>query len=308
MSRVVLVHGGALSKTEYEDGTLAAARRGLDVLRHGESPLEAVVAACIVMEDDARFNAGTGSNLRFDGETVEMDAACTDSDGRFGGVSCLRDVRNPILVARAVLDTPHVLLSGEGAIAFARKLGHKPYDVRTDEARKKFRKLRDQVCQDEHSRSDCEWRVRTLEKAWNYPRPFEEVFASRAEERKGRSGASDTIGAVATDGKRFAAAASTGGTIATLHGRVGDTPLPGCGVEAGPLGAIACTGNGDHLARRKLATKLYRMLEEGLTAEQVKEKAFSMFEDHVDLGVIILTKEGHAAATNREMAWSVAKE
>src|SRR5204863_9005046 len=100
-----------------------AAEAARAVLAAGGEALAAALAATVVLEDDPRFNAGTGSNLRLDGRLIEMDASVMASDGRFGAVACVQRVKNPILVAARVMETPHLLLVGEGATAFARRTG-----------------------------------------------------------------------------------------------------------------------------------------------------------------------------------------
>ncbi len=102
------------------------ARAGFEILRAGGSALDAATAAVVVLEDDPRFNAGTGSALTVDGE-VECDASVMCGDGRAGAVGALRDVKNPIRLARLVMEkTPHVLLVGAGAAAFAAECGLTP--------------------------------------------------------------------------------------------------------------------------------------------------------------------------------------
>lgn len=117
---VLVTHGGAGGPRENSDACERAGDAGLRALAEGGNALSAAVAATVVLEDDPRLNAGTGSNLRLDGETIEMDAAVMTGDARFGAVAAIQRVRNPVEVARAVLDTPHLLLAGEGATRFAR--------------------------------------------------------------------------------------------------------------------------------------------------------------------------------------------
>lgn len=130
----ILVHGGA-GQWSREDAELAvagvarAAGIGWRALEHGAAALEAVVEAVVALEDDALFNAGTGSVLNAHGE-VEMDASVMDGESlAAGGVACIRSVRNPVLVARRVLEaTDCVLIAGPAATAFAREQGHAEYD------------------------------------------------------------------------------------------------------------------------------------------------------------------------------------
>ncbi|MDB5962350.1 MAG: L-asparaginase, partial [Massilia sp.] len=122
----ILVHGGAGASMQDLDGCQVAARVGLSVLQANGEGLDAVVQAVMALENDGRFNAGSGSVVALDGMTIEMDAAVMDTRGRLGAVTCVRDVRNPVLLARAVADTPHRLLAGEGAQRFAAVRGLAP--------------------------------------------------------------------------------------------------------------------------------------------------------------------------------------
>ncbi len=135
----IVVHGGAGAPSKWSNGCLRAAEAGMAALEHGASAVEAVVKATVILEDDPRFNAGTGCVLREDGKTVEADAGLMDSTARIGGVTTLRDVKNPILVAEKVLETRHILLSGEGAAAFAQTLGLKNGNPPTGRAIAKFK-------------------------------------------------------------------------------------------------------------------------------------------------------------------------
>ncbi|HWH08365.1 MAG TPA: isoaspartyl peptidase/L-asparaginase, partial [Candidatus Thermoplasmatota archaeon] len=128
---VALAHGGAENDPAHADGPRRAAQAARDAMRAGGTALDAVVEAVRLLEDDPRFNAGTGSNLRLDGRTVHMDACVLDSAGRLAIVIGLHDVRNPVLVARDLLATPHRALAGPGATRFARRMGHAPHDPRT---------------------------------------------------------------------------------------------------------------------------------------------------------------------------------
>jgi beta-aspartyl-peptidase (threonine type) len=146
MSWAVVVHGGA---GEWDParhdaalaGTRAAAALAARDLQEGRSALDAAVAAVVALEDDPLFNAGTGSVLNRDGD-VEMDASvATGHDLGFGAVAALRRVRNPILVARKVLEcSGHVLLAGEGALRFAREQGFEDYDPATTQARAEWQR------------------------------------------------------------------------------------------------------------------------------------------------------------------------
>src|SRR5512135_1657580 len=121
----IVVHGGAGTPEDYADGCRKACDQGFEMLGAGRSSLDAVIEAVRMLEDDGRFNAGSGAALRIDGKTTEMDAALMDSAGSVGIVMNVRHIRNPILLARAVLDTPHLAMAGRGAEMLAREAGLK---------------------------------------------------------------------------------------------------------------------------------------------------------------------------------------
>lgn len=297
MAWKVLAHCGAGSfDTKDRDGAEAGAAAGLNALQRGGSPLDAVVAATVALEDDPRFNAGTGSNLRLDGKSIEMDAAVMTDDGRFGAVACIERVKNPVLVARDLLDTPHNLLAGRGATAYARTRGHRDHDPLTSTATAKFERVQRMLQTGDLEPGWCEWDPVELQKHWNFDIPMREAI-----------GPSDTVGAVATDGTHFAAALSTGGTISTLLGRVGDVPLPGCGLHAGPAGAVCVTGDGDHLARARLAGRVYEWMEHDKPAADCVTDAIALFAPEVAVGLLVLTPRDHAGGSNLKMAWALAE-
>ena len=132
---VILVHGGAGTISDFAKaerviaGVKEAAKKGYQVLRSGGSVVDAVQAAVELMEDNEVFNAGRGSYLTLDGE-VEMDASfMVGSDLSAGAVTVVKDIKNPIALARLVMEkTGHVLLAGEGAKRFAVDQGVKPLE------------------------------------------------------------------------------------------------------------------------------------------------------------------------------------
>jgi len=113
----------------------------------------------------------------------------------------------------------------------------------------------------------------------------------------------DTVGSVAWDGRTFSCALSSGGTAAALRGRVGDVPLPGCGLYAGPRGAVAATGDGEHIARSLLARRAYAELEKSRDPEHTVEWALKELADGVDVGIIVVNHEGFAGRARHGMAW-----
>ncbi|MDB5934133.1 MAG: L-asparaginase, partial [Massilia sp.] len=201
----IVVHGGAGGSSSQDDGCRAAAESGMRAFAGGGDALDAVVAAVVVMENDPRFNAGTGAALGLDGKTAELDASVMDTRGRLGAVACLQSVRNPVLVARDVADSPHCLLCGEGALQFARLMGHSYHDCVTERARKE----NSEVLQQLREKGQVQKGVPNEDFAryWNYasPRPM-----------AGSIGC-DTVGAVARGpGNHFAVAGSTGGSAPSL--------------------------------------------------------------------------------------------
>src|SRR5512133_908232 len=198
-----VVHGGAGSPRARMDGTDPAAVKALATLKAGGSALEAALAGVVVLENDPRFNAGTGANIRLDGKTIQMDAACMDgATGGFGAVAAIERVKNPVLVARKVMDTPHLLIVGEGATRFARAMGFPDYDPTCAENKARFQRVQ-AILKGSDPRQLEAWKRYDWKKAWNFPTPLKEAL-----------GPSDTVGCVTRDAKgNFAAAISTGGDI-----------------------------------------------------------------------------------------------
>ncbi|MEQ1566781.1 MAG: isoaspartyl peptidase/L-asparaginase, partial [Myxococcota bacterium] len=204
---------------------------GARVLERGGTAVDAVESAVVALEEDPLFNAGRGAVLAADG-SIELDAAVMDGrDRRAGAVACVTTARNPIKLARAVMDhTPHVLLIAHGAEALARELGLE--------------------------RVDPEW-FRTPERAAH----LADVRA-RAEARPDVYG---TVGAVALDqAGHLAAATSTGGTVNKRPGRVGDSPIVGAGTFAwDETAAVSATGHGEPFIRLGVAARVSAWIEIG---------------------------------------------
>lgn len=262
--RAILTHGGAGTDLQDSDGPQSAAQAGMNLLKNGKSPLDAVVHSVKYLEDDPRFNAGIGSQIRADGTTIQMDASCMVSTGSFGAVACVEGIQNPIEIAQGVLlHSSHIFIVGDGARFFAEE--HKiPIKPLNKPSEKKVRPHRTTAC--------------------------------------------DTVGAVAFDGKTFAAALSSGGLENAALGRVGDVPLPGCGLFCGSVGAVACTGDGEFIALKILAKEVYSWLEHNMSPNEAAHKAMTLFDDFVDVGLIILTKNGFAANSRSGMAWAYLTE
>jgi beta-aspartyl-peptidase (threonine type) len=286
----IVVHGGAGAGRDLDDGCRKAADAAQVQLAQGKDALAAAVAAVVVLEDDERFNAGTGAALGMDGDTIEMDASVMDTRGKLGAVACLRSVKNPVLVARDVSGTPHCLLSGEGAQRFARLMGHAPYHLVTDKARREHRQMLDKLAGTEPAMPGAE--NDAFARFWNYAGspPF------RA------AGHCDTVGAVVRDTSgHFAVAGSTGGSAPSLLGRVGDTPIVGSGFYAGPEGAVAATGVGEYIIRHMLASTVYQWIAAGMDLGQALQRGIDLFPKDVDVGLIAVSRTGSGACSNAAM-------
>lgn len=287
---VIVVHGGAGASELDEDGCRAAARAGLEALPQGA--LAAAVAAVTVLEDDGRFNAGSGAVLCLDGKTVEMDAAVMDSLGALGAVACARHVKNPVRLAHAVSRTPHWLLAGEGAERLARTLGLPPSAPPGERALRRHGKLLERLrgAMPELPGVDNG----AFERFWNYQAPAPAAASS--------SPSCDTVGAVVRDASgAFAVACSTGGSAPSLLGRVGDTPIVGSGFYAGQAGAVAATGIGEHIVRHLLANTVYRWIEDGTPLAQALERGVGLFEPRIPVGLIAVSQTESGWRSNRDM-------
>jgi beta-aspartyl-peptidase (threonine type) len=291
-SVAIAVHGGAGSSRDTQDGCEAAARLGLLVLMDDGTALEAATNSVTAMEDDGRFNAGRGAAFRLDGRTVEMDAAVMDGAGTLGAVACIQHVKNPVLVARAVSQTPHWLLVGEGAERFAQQAGLAVAVPPSDEAKRSHDAMMRALLADNDASE-----LAPFARAWNFATPWDEAV---------RRYASGTVGAIARDSNgNFAVATSTGGSPPSLLGRVGDTPIVGCGFYAGASGAVAVTGIGEYIVRQLLAHRVYQWLEQGVPVQAALERGIALFNKSVDVGIIAINDTGAAARSNREMPWAM---
>lgn len=282
----VAVHGGAGSSEHDADGCVRAAQQAHAACAGGGLALAGAVAAVTALEDDGRFNAGSGSILGLDGLTIEMDAAVMDTRGALGSVACIQRVKNPVLVARDVAASPHRMLCGEGALRFARVGGHADYYQPSAKARDMHKALADSLGAD----------AGPYGMLWNYsgPPPAAARFAC------------DTVGAVVrgADG-HFAVAASTGGSAPALLGRVGDTPIIGSGFYAGVLGAVTVTGKGEQIVPHLLAHTVYQWLMQGIHLDQALQRGLDLFGPDDNIGIIAVTATQAGAAWSHEMPYAM---
>jgi beta-aspartyl-peptidase (threonine type) len=290
----LIVHGGAWDIPDNEAAPhLAGCRRALaagwEALTNGRSALDAVEVAVRIMEDDPTFDAGVGSVLNRDG-LVELDAAIMDGATlRSGAVAAVRGIRNPISLARRVLESEAALLVGRGAERFADTVG---IERCADE---------DMIVPRERARWEELCRLAAYRTPDAFQRPPGEVAGLRgivaggdhAPDQPGLriQHPGDTVGAVALDRYgNLAAAVSTGGTPFKLPGRVGDTPLIGAGLYADvQTGGCASTGWGESIIKVLLAKTATDFLGAGYAPIEAARAAIERLEQRVHgLGGVIL--------------------
>ncbi|MGE5372492.1 MAG: isoaspartyl peptidase/L-asparaginase family protein [Solirubrobacterales bacterium] len=276
---IVLVHGGVETPTsaKYMDGVRGAALCGYNALSKGV--LDAAEQAVNSLEDNPVFSAGTGSVLNATGE-AEMDAAIMDGEsGRCAAVAAIRMVRNPVSVARRVMEkTGYVLLAGDGAVEFARDEWFPPYNPVTEEQYK----------------------------AW--------VKGRKAQAAGNTSGfhtylglPMDTVGGLVCHRGRMAAASSTGGMFLKHPGRVGDTPVIGAGLYASKAGAAACTGHGERFIECTGAARAIWLLEQGASVEEAAKAVLERISAAGSVGgILVIDAKGRYTAMHNGRSMPVA--
>ncbi len=278
----LVIHGGAgtMDREALDARQEAAIRSELDkaldagyaVLREGGSALDAVIAAVALMEDSPYFNAGHGAVFNAEGVN-ELDAAIMDgAQQRAGAVAAVHTVRNPIRLARAVMErSRHVMLIGDGAEAFGRTQGIATVDPAYFRTEHRWKQLQDAKAR-EATRSAIPERYQI-----------------------------GTVGAVALDSKgRIAAGTSTGGMTNKRWGRVGDVPVIGAGTWADPECGVSATGWGEYFIRLAVAHDIcarvsYRGDSLQAAAEEVVMKRVPDLGGNG--GIIALDKQGNLALT-----------
>jgi len=235
----IAIHGGSgtIDRGEFSEERVGdiratlerAARSGHEVLAGGGTSLDAVTRAVLVLEDSPHFNAGRGAVFNAEGKN-ELDASIMDGATRkAGAVAAVHNVRNPVLLARAVMtDSEHVMLMGEGAEVFARQQG---------------------IAFEPDDYFHTEYRWQQLQRAKSGDQAGR-TFLSETPERW-----FSTVGAVALDRHgNLAAATSTGGMTNKRWGRVGDSPIIGAGTYADNRScAVSATGHGEFFIRATVA-------------------------------------------------------
>ena len=291
----IIIHGGAAPwaiaeerRQECVRGCEAAALAGYEVLKKGGSAFNAVEVAVNSLEDNPMFDAGHGSVMNAEGG-VEMDAIIVDGKTlNFGGVACVKNIANPISLARLVMErTDHVWLVGPGANHFAAEMGVKEVDPS---------ELVTKTAQEEY------------EAYYKYHSVVKDKFSSGVPSGQGGH---DTVGAVAIDiYGNLAAGTSTGGITLKRPGRMGDSPIIGCGASCdNTIGGVSATGHGESIARVTLAQRiLFNLSTCNGTAKDVAEEGLEFMRSKVGGhgGVVGVTKSGELfkAFTTKSMAWA----
>jgi beta-aspartyl-peptidase (threonine type) len=275
----IAIHGGAgvisratmtpEAETSYRRDLGEALDAGYAVLESGGTSMDAVIAAVKILEDSPLFNAGRGAVFSAEGIN-ELDAAVMDGQTlRAGAVAGVRHVRNPIELARLVMErSPHVLLTGKGAEDFALESG-----------------------------------LQLVPRSWFYTeRRWQQLEQARRGERLSAAdiGYYGTVGAVALDADgNLAAATSTGGTTNKKWGRIGDTPLIGAGTYADNGScAVSATGTGEFFIRGVISHEVSALMKyRGLGVEEAARTAIQgrLAAMGGDGGVIVVDREGNIA-------------
>jgi beta-aspartyl-peptidase (threonine type) len=277
----IAIHGGAgvidraqmapERETAYLAGLSAALDAGYAILERGGSSLDAVTEAVRLLEDDPQFNAGRGAVLTHNGE-AQLDASIMDGVGpRAGAVAGLRHVKNPIGLARLVMDrSPYVMLIGEGAEEFARQQGL-------------------ELVPNTYFRTP--YRQQELHRALQRERQSEQGTPAPGT-------ITGTVGAVALDrAGNLAAATSTGGTTNKRYGRVGDSPIIGAGTYANNEScAISATGSGEFFIRSVVAYDIHALVQyKQLSVEDAAKEVVQVKLKRAggDGGIIAIDRAGH---------------
>jgi beta-aspartyl-peptidase (threonine type) len=268
----LIVHGGAWdipadAIPECREGCRRALGAGWRVLASGGSSLDAVEAAIVELEDAPAFDAGIGSHLNRDGR-VQLDAIIMDGQSlKSGAVAAVGRTRNPIHLARRVLESSeHMMLVGAGAEQFASEQGMplcSPEELILERERAAWRR-----CSEGNHLSEFH-------------------FGHRH----------GTVGAVAFDSAaRIAAGTSTGGTCCKFPGRVGDSPLIGCGCYAdAESGGVSCTGWGEAIMKIVMAKAAADLLRWGKSPHAAAEDCVALLARRTQGtgGLILLDRQGH---------------
>ncbi len=274
------LHGGAGTlrrgdmnpelEQRYTAAMHTALTSGHAVLSKGGTALDAVTETVVSLEDSPLFNAGRGSVYNAEGRH-EMDASIMEGQTlQAGAVSLIHGIRNPIKLAREVMEkSDHVLLAGDGAMQYAQHLG---YTLEPDE-----------YFHDEYRYEQ-----------WQAVKGSDDFKLDHWDGQDEKYG---TVGAVALDlHGHLAAATSTGGMTNKKFGRIGDTPIIGAGTYADDrYAAISCTGSGEYFIRGVVAYDVISMMKYG--GQSLEQATKQVIEEHLsaiggDGGLISIDHEG----------------
>ena len=274
-------------------GVKKAATAGSDALKHGGSALDAVESAVMSMEDDDVFNAGLGSSLALD-KSIQMESSIMD--GRTlsaGAVGLLSNIRYPVHLARIIMEnTDHIFIVGRSAEKLAEVFNMERRDPNTELREGYWHELKDKAA---HGRIDYFPRLSKLLES--HPDLFN----------------LDTVGAVAVDkDSNVAAATSTGGISLKVPGRIGDSPLIGCGNYAdNEAGACSATGIGEIAIRLVLAKSTCDFMRAGQTPQEATEGSIREVNRRIpdaanQMGLVAVDSRGRvgAAHNSHHMCWS----
>lgn len=280
MQPKLIIHGGAGSSLKTKEA-IQAVRHSLykvidevyNLLLAGTNAGEAVIRGCQLLEDDPRFNAGTGSVLQSDGQ-IRMSAALMDGRyQRFSGVINVSRVQNPICLAQSLQDSPDRILSDYGAAELVRELKTPVYNALTETRLQ-------------------EW---LLERQENFERSMADVVAEKELVKPSEPGRG-TIGVVALDSQGdLAAGTSTGGKGFERVGRVSDSAMP-AGNYANRKAGVSCTGIGEDIIDECLAARIVVRVTDGLSLREAMQRSFTEGrENQRDFGAIALDHTGAIA-------------
>ncbi len=272
----LIIHGGAWDIPEnlivpHRAGIDQALKSGWDLLMQGASAVDTVENVVCYLEDHGTFDAGRGSHLNADGQ-VELDSSIMSGKTlRCGAVAAVHHIKNPISLARKIMDeSEHILLVGDGAEDFALEHGMR-------------------LCSNKHLITPREL------KKWKAFQASESFSTKDAFSKKKQAG--DTVGAVAMDKNGdLCVGTSTGGTFNKIPGRVGDSPLIGCGSYAdNEIGAVSTTGWGEAMIKVVMAKTVIDMMEQnGGDPVAASEKGIELLKRKADGygGVISMNHKG----------------
>ncbi|MCH8519899.1 MAG: isoaspartyl peptidase/L-asparaginase [Nanoarchaeota archaeon] len=262
----IVVHGGAgewdgnsdKKKQKLEE----ACKLGENMLKNGFSSIDVVEKVVNFLEDEPIFNAGCGSTLTINGD-VEMDASIMRGNSelysRCGAVAGIKNIKNPISVARKVMEeTPHILLISHGANDFAKLMGF----TETNTLKTKHREEERIKLIKEIEENNSKLNSKLLELIRKYP---ELLYG--------------TVGAVVFDGKEIVVGTSTGGIPLKIFGRVGDSALIGCGTYASPKCGVSCTGTGEIAIEFSIAKEICSQYENNENLELVNRKLINCIKE-----------------------------